>query len=70
MALILVLQVFEKTRDLIPGVFEFDAVMELIANRCNRIIVIFSDHLFQNDSLNSFLVSYAQSVGIGNLACM
>jgi len=38
--------------------------MEMIANRCNRIIVIFSDHLFQNDSLNSFLVSYAQSVGI------
>jgi succinyl-CoA synthetase alpha subunit len=60
--------VFEKTRDLVPGVFEFDAVMELIANRCNKIIVIFSDNLFQNDSINSFLVSFAQSVGIGNFS--
>ncbi|CAB3371889.1 Hypothetical predicted protein [Cloeon dipterum] len=38
------IKVFIKNRDLIPGVFEFDAVVEMIAN--------------------SFLVSYAQVVGI------
>ncbi|XP_065353071.1 myeloid differentiation primary response protein MyD88-A [Cloeon dipterum] len=58
------IKVFIKNRDLIPGVFEFDAVLEMIANRCNKIVVIFSDPLFQNDKLNSFLVSYAQVVGI------
>ncbi|XP_059471616.1 myeloid differentiation primary response protein MyD88 [Neocloeon triangulifer] len=58
------IRVFDKNRDLIPGVFEFDAVLELIANRCNKIVVIFSDHLFQNDKVNNFHVSYAQLVGI------
>lgn len=46
------------------GVFEHSAMLKLIADRCSRLIVIFSEAFLKTD-LNRFLVSYAQSVGIG-----
>jgi myeloid differentiation primary response protein MyD88 len=45
------------------GVFEHSAMLKLIADRCNRVVAIFSNAFLQT-SLNRFLVSYAQSVGI------
>jgi hypothetical protein len=57
-------QVCVKERDLLPGTFEHSATLELIADRCNRVIVIISE-AFMMTNLNKFLMSYAQSIGIG-----
>ncbi|XP_017789085.1 PREDICTED: myeloid differentiation primary response protein MyD88 [Habropoda laboriosa] len=53
-----------KDRDLIGGVtFEYEAVMTLISERCNRLIVIVSPN-FLKSSANKFFLSYAQALGI------
>lgn len=54
-----------KERDLIAGLaFEHKAIVELIAERCNRLIVILSP-AFIKSSANRFVVNYAQALGIG-----
>ncbi|XP_060813063.1 myeloid differentiation primary response protein MyD88 [Bombus pascuorum] len=53
-----------KDRDLIAGVtFEHEAVMTLISERCNRLIVLISNN-FLKSSANKFFLSYAQALGI------
>ncbi|XP_015175094.1 PREDICTED: myeloid differentiation primary response protein MyD88 [Polistes dominula] len=53
-----------KDRDLIGGIsFEHEAVMTLISERCNRMIIIISPN-FLKSSANQFFMNYAQAVSI------
>ncbi|XP_076657894.1 dynein regulatory complex subunit 3 [Halictus rubicundus] len=53
-----------KDRDLIAGItFEHVAVMRLISERCNRLIVIVTSN-FLNSSANKFFLNYAQALSI------
>ncbi|CAL7947620.1 unnamed protein product [Xylocopa violacea] len=53
-----------KDRDLIGGVtFEHEAVMTLISERCNRLIVVVSSN-FLKSSANKFFLNYAQALSI------
>ncbi|KAK0097748.1 hypothetical protein PV326_014051 [Microctonus aethiopoides] len=53
-----------KDRDLISGAtFEHEAVMQLISERCNRLLVVLSPN-FLNSPANKFFLNYAQAVGI------
>lgn len=53
-----------KDRDLIGGItFEHQAVMTLISERCNRLIVIVSPNFLKSPA-NDFFLSYAQGSGI------
>lgn len=53
-----------KDRDLIGGItFEHEAVMTLISERCNRLIVIVSPD-FVKSSANKFFLNYAQAISI------
>lgn len=52
-----------KDRDLVAGSFEHEAVMKLISERCNRMIVLISPE-FLKSSANKFFVNFAQSLGI------
>ncbi|XP_043677192.1 myeloid differentiation primary response protein MyD88 [Vespula pensylvanica] len=53
-----------KDRDLIGGInFEHEAVMTLISERCNRMIIIVSPN-FLKSSANEFFLNYAQAVSI------
>ncbi|CAK9812434.1 Myeloid differentiation primary response protein MyD88 [Anthophora quadrimaculata] len=53
-----------KDRDLIGGVtFEYEAVMTLISERCNRLIVIVSSNFLKSPA-NKFFLNYAQALGI------
>ncbi|KAJ8686667.1 hypothetical protein QAD02_022461 [Eretmocerus hayati] len=50
-----------KDRDLVVGIrIEQKAIVDLIYERCNRIIVIISPHLFQDPS-NQFFINFAQA---------
>lgn len=56
-----------KERDLVAGLhFEHKAIIELISERCNRLIVIISP-AYLKSSANKFVVNYAQALGIGNI---
>ncbi|KAK1133976.1 hypothetical protein K0M31_011761 [Melipona bicolor] len=53
-----------KDRDLIAGVtFEHEAIMTLISERCNRLIVIISSNFLKSPA-NKFFLNYAQALGI------
>lgn len=53
-----------KDRDLIGGItFEHEAVMTLISERCNRLIVIVSSNFLKSPA-NKFFLNYAQALGI------
>lgn len=53
-----------KDRDLVGGVaFEHEAVMKLISERCNRLLIIISPN-FLNSSANKFFLNYAQALSI------
>lgn len=53
-----------KERDLVAGVtFEHEAILRLISERCNRLIVIISP-AFLRSTANAFFVNYAQAIGI------
>ncbi|KAK9501896.1 hypothetical protein O3M35_012534 [Rhynocoris fuscipes] len=53
-----------KDRDLVGGIsFEHEAIMRLISERCNRLIIIVSPS-FLNSPANKFFVTYAQAIGI------
>lgn len=63
----LVFQLCLKDRDLIGGVtFEHEAVMTLISERCNRLIVIVSTNFLKSPA-NKFFLNYAQALGIGTI---
>lgn len=54
-----------KERDLVAGIaFEHKAIIELISERCNRLIVILSP-AYLKSSASKFVVHYAQALGIG-----
>ncbi|XP_043283301.1 myeloid differentiation primary response protein MyD88 [Venturia canescens] len=54
-----------KDRDLMGGIaFEHEAVMQLISERCNRLIVVVSPDFLKSPA-NTFFLNYAQAVGIG-----
>lgn len=54
-----------KDRDLVGGVaFEHEAVMKLISERCNRLLIIISPS-FLKSSANKFFLNYAQALSIG-----
>ncbi|XP_074106046.1 LOW QUALITY PROTEIN: myeloid differentiation primary response protein MyD88 [Cotesia typhae] len=58
------LKLFIKDRDFVRGIpFEHVAVMDMISERCNRLIVVLSPN-FIKSSANDFIVKYAQGVGI------
>lgn len=50
--------------DLIGGQFEHEVVMNLIADRCNRLIVIVSPAFFESPA-NTFFTNFAQAIAIG-----
>nr|XP_034182371.1 myeloid differentiation primary response protein MyD88 isoform X1 [Osmia lignaria] len=53
-----------KDRDLIGGItFEHEAVITLISERCNRLIVIVSSNFLESPA-NKFFLNYAQALGI------
>lgn len=53
-----------KERDLIAGIFESDIIMRMISERCDRLVVIFSNAFFENSAANSFFLKFAQALGI------
>jgi len=54
-----------KDRDLVAGVeFEHEAVMKLISERCNRLLIIVSPN-FLKSSANKFFLNYTQALSIG-----
>lgn len=54
-----------KERDLIPGLpFEHEAIMRLISDRCNRLLIIISPDFLQSME-NEFFINYAQALSIG-----
>lgn len=54
-----------KDRDLVAGVeFEHEAVMKLISERCNRLLIIVSPS-FLKSSANKFFLNYTQALSIG-----
>ncbi|XP_031371117.1 myeloid differentiation primary response protein MyD88 isoform X2 [Apis dorsata] len=46
-------------------IFEHEAVMKLISERCNRLIIIISPNFLKSPA-NKFFLNYAQALGIGN----
>ncbi|KYN02200.1 PREDICTED: myeloid differentiation primary response protein MyD88 [Cyphomyrmex costatus] len=53
-----------KDRDLVAGLeFEHEAVMELISERCNRLLIIVSPNLMKH-STNKFFLNYTQALSI------
>ncbi|XP_029158171.1 myeloid differentiation primary response protein MyD88 [Nylanderia fulva] len=53
-----------KDRDLVGGIaFEHEAVMKLISERCNRLLVVVSPS-FLESSANKFFLNYAQALSI------
>lgn len=53
-----------KDRDLVGGIaFEHEAVMKLISERCNRLLIIISPS-FLESSANKFFLNYAQALSI------
>ncbi|KAF4522985.1 hypothetical protein B566_EDAN009576 [Ephemera danica] len=57
------LKICIKQRDLLVGTLEHFAQLRLMADRCNRVIAIFSNAFLKTD-LNIHLVAYAQAIGI------
>ncbi|XP_046389682.1 myeloid differentiation primary response protein MyD88 isoform X2 [Ischnura elegans] len=53
-----------KDRDLVGGLtFEHEAIMKLISERCNRLIVVVSPNFLKSEA-NKFFVTFAQALGI------
>ena len=52
------LRVILKDRDLLGGTFEHAAVMQLIKDRCRKLLTIFSKDFFNSD-MKSFLATFA-----------
>ncbi|XP_034938034.1 myeloid differentiation primary response protein MyD88 [Chelonus insularis] len=53
-----------KDRDLISGItFEHEAIMELISERCNRLLVVISPNFLKSPE-NKFFLNYAQALSI------
>lgn len=53
-----------RDRDLIGGLrFEHEAIMKLIKERCNRLIVVVSPNFLKSEA-NKFFVKFAQALGI------
>lgn len=52
-----------KDRDVVGGTIELDVIVRLIAERCNRLVVIISQSFFLSNA-NKYFVSFAQSIGI------
>lgn len=60
------IQICDRDRDLIPGLtFEDSAIQRLIAERCDRLIVILSNEFVRSDR-HTFLFKYAQAISCGN----
>ena len=57
------LRVILKDRDLLGGTFEHAAVMQLIKDRCRKLIPVFSKDFFNSD-MNNFLATFAQHCGL------
>lgn len=59
------MQLCLKDRDLVAGItFEHEAVMKIIDERCNRVLIIISPS-FLVSAANKFFLNYAQALGIG-----
>jgi myeloid differentiation primary response protein MyD88 len=53
-----------KDRDLLGGLsFESDAILKLLSDRCNRLIIIVSEAFLQSP-MKLFITNYAQALGI------
>lgn len=52
-----------KDRDLLIGTNELTSMMELIDNRCSKVLIIISSELMKSN-LNSFLTNFTQGVNI------
>lgn len=62
-------QLCEKSRDLLGGTISHDAILRLIRDRCNRLIVIVSP-AFLESRANTFFMTYAQALGIGKCSIL
>lgn len=59
------LQLCVKDRDLLGGLSsQHSAMLRLISERCNRLIVIISPAFLQSPA-NTFFIDFAQALGIG-----
>lgn len=56
-------QLCTKERDLIGGTIETDAIMRLISERCDHLVVIYSEAFFHS-AANAFFVKFAQAIGV------
>lgn len=56
-------QLCVRERDLIGGTFEHDAILRMISERCERLVVVISK-AFLKSSVNAFFVNFAQAMGI------
>lgn len=61
--LLFLLQLCVRERDLIGGTFEHDAILRMISERCERLVVVISK-AFLKSSVNAFFVNFAQAMGI------
>lgn len=64
MLFLFIFQLCVKDRDLLGGIsFEHEAILRLISERCNRLIVIISN-AFLKSNANKFFVNFGQAIGI------
>lgn len=62
-----VFQLCTKDRDLVAGsTFEHEVIMQVIRDRCRRLIVIVSPP-FLESAANKFFLTFAQALGIGKI---
>lgn len=61
-----IFQICDKSRDLLGGTLSHEAILRLISERCNRLIVIVSP-AFLKSRANTFFTSCAQSIGISTI---
>ncbi|XP_039284701.1 myeloid differentiation primary response protein MyD88 [Nilaparvata lugens] len=59
------LKICYKDRDLVGGInFEHEAIVRLVSERCNHLVVILSDNFFRSNPVNKFYTNFAQALGI------
>lgn len=57
------MQLCVKERDLIGGSFQHEAILRMISERCERLIVVLSPAFLESPA-NTFFMSFAQALGI------
>lgn len=59
------LKICYKDRDLVGGInFEHEAIVRLVSERCNHLVVILSNNFVRSNPVNKFYTNFAQAQGI------